>query len=182
MSRQELLEGLKRYKSRYPGESEVVAKFEELLMTHDDCFERTCLVGHITASSWIVAGERALLTHHRKLGNWLQLGGHCDGDSNVLRSAMREAEEESGLASLAPVTKEIFDIDVHVIPARRDEPEHLHYDIRFLLHHTGEGEFVVSDESLDLQWFTYSQLQELSLDDGVRRMADKWRASEIGQG
>lgn len=176
MNRELLLERLQRYGAKYPEELEQVRAIEVLIRENRDCFERTRVAGHVTGSSWIVdeRGERTLLTHHRKLNRWLQLGGHCDGDEDVLRVALKEAEEESGLTSLQAVSDEIFDIDVHPIPARGAEPEHLHYDIRFLLLQKGRAECVVSEESLDLKWFTYSDLNFMPLDHSVRRMALKW--------
>lgn len=176
MNREVLLDKLQRYGAQFPEELEQVRAIEILIRENRDCFERTRVAGHITGSSWIVdeRGEKTLLTHHRKLNKWLQLGGHCDGDEDVLGVAMREAEEESGLTSLQVASDEIFDIDVHPIPARGAEPEHLHYDIRFLLRQRGEAEYVVSEESLDLKWFTYPELELIPLDDGVMRMARKW--------
>src|SRR5437773_8684321 len=100
-----------------------------------DCFERSLQIGHITGSAWIVDRDRthALLTRHRKLNKWLQLGGHADGDPDILRVALREAREESNLDAIRPVSEAIFDVDIHLIPERAGEPEHLHYDVRFLL-------------------------------------------------
>ena len=96
----------------------------QFVRVHPDCFERSCREGHITASAWIVSADHraALLTHHRKLDRWLQLGGHCDGEADVAAVALREAREESGLVDLrfayagdAPVP---VDLDVHPIPPR----------------------------------------------------------------
>ena len=90
--------------------------------------------GHITGSAWVVdpAGSRLLLTHHRKLGKWLQLGGHSDGEPDTLAVALREAREESGLR-VRPISNAVLDIDIHTIPALKGEPAHLHYDVRFAL-------------------------------------------------
>ena len=91
-------------------------------------------MGHITGSAWVVdiAGNRVLLADHAKLGRWLQPGGHSDGDPDTLAVALREAREESGL-DVRALDDAIFDIDVHRIPARGDEPAHLHFDVRFLV-------------------------------------------------
>ena len=123
MHRIELKERLAEYRGRWPDESETVARFEAFIDSHPDCFERSCPVGHITGSAWIVnrAGDRMLLTHHRKLGRWLQPGGHNDGDPDTLEVALREAREESGL-DVRAFDEPIFDLDVHLIPARRNEP------------------------------------------------------------
>lgn len=136
-----------------------------------DAHERTCVPGHLTASALVVdaTGTRALLTHHAKLGRWLQLGGHCDGDANLVACALREAVEESGIAELAidPVP---IDLDVHTIPARKSDPEHLHLDTRFLVHAPPGAVEVRSHESLALGWFDRAALEALDTDDSVRRL------------
>ena len=105
----------------------------DFLSEHKDCFERTCSIGHFTGSCWLLNQnlDQALLLHHKKLDKWLQLGGHCDGDSNLLNVALKEAREESGINDIEPVQNTIFDIDIHLIPQINDEKPHYHYDIRF---------------------------------------------------
>ena len=153
--------------------SALLISFAEL---HQNCCERTLLVGHFTGSCWLVSkdGLRVLLTHHKKLGRWLQLGGHADGDSNLAQVALREAEEESGLTDLT-VEAEIFDLERHSIPARGAEPEHYHHDVRFVVRAAGNEEFVVSDESHALAWRTISELvDDDEAEESIRRMARKW--------
>ncbi len=142
---------------------------------HDDCFERTLLEGHITGSAWIVnpSRTRCLLTHHRKLERWLQLGGHADGQTDALEFAMREAREESGLTSLHAVTSAIFDCDVHAIPARKTEPEHFHYDVRFLFEADDTEPLVLSEESKELAWVALEDVASLESDESVMRMVAK---------
>lgn len=142
----------------------------------DDALVRSCLDGHLTAAAVLLdaRGERFLLTHHRKLDRWLQLGGHADGDGNLARVALREAVEESGIAGLV-VDPRPVDLDVHAIPARtkRDgtvEPEHLHLDVRFLVRAPAGATFTVSDESHDLGWFGPDEVDGLDLDDSVARL------------
>lgn len=161
---------------RWPAESETVARFEAFVDAYPDCFHRTCRVGHITGSAWIAdrTGERVLLTHHRTLARWLQLGGHSDGDRDTLAVALREAHEESGLAVRA-LDETIFDLDVHLIPARNREPAHYHFDVRFLVQAEGDR-FRVSDESIDLQWVPANGVGMLTDDESVLRMARKWLA------
>jgi 8-oxo-dGTP pyrophosphatase MutT (NUDIX family) len=136
-----------------------------------DAHRRTCLAGHLTASSLVIdaRGERALLTHHKKLGRWLQLGGHCDGDANLPGAALREAREESGIEELA-IDPSPIDVDIHVIPARANEPEHLHLDTRFLVWAPPGSRAVMSAESIDLAWFTPEEAARLETDDSVRRL------------
>lgn len=136
-----------------------------------DAHRCTTLEGHLTASALIVdeGRTRALLTHHRKLGKWLQMGGHCDGDANLAGVALRECIEESGIADLA-VLPTPFDLDVHPIPARPGEPEHLHYDTRFVVVAPPGAQFVVSDESHALAWVRPDELARYAVDASVRRL------------
>ena len=175
---QPLAAALADYRRRRPDEAGVVDLFEALLADPGPVYERRRLAGHFTGSAWLVSadGERVLLTHHRKLGRWLQLGGHADGDEDLARVALREAEEESGLADLV-VQGGIFDLDRHAIPARGHEPEHWHYDVRFVVRATGSEAFAVGEESLDLAWVPIKDIAaDPSADESLRRMAGKWLA------
>ena len=98
----DLAAALADYRRRHPGETPVVDLFEALLADPGPVYERRRLAGHFTGSAWLVdaSGQRVLLTHHRKLGRWLQLGGHADGDANLAAVALKEGEEESGLGDL----------------------------------------------------------------------------------
>ena len=142
-AQQQVLGLLAGYQVSNHGDAEARVLFSDFAIAHADCCERTLQAGHFTGSAWLVSqdGQRVLLTHHRKLDRWLQLGGHADGDADLARVALREAQEESGLAGLA-VEREIFDLDRHRIPARGDEPEHWHYDVRFVVRANGCEEFV----------------------------------------
>lgn len=139
-------------------------------------FERSRLQGHFTASCWLVSGDgrRALLTHHRKLDRWLQPGGHADGDVDLGRVALREAQEETGVAELK-LEGGIFDLDRHRIPARGAEPEHWHYDVRYVIRAGANERFVVSDESHALAWRGVADIaDDADLDTSLRRMARRW--------
>ena len=173
-----LAAALDDYRCRHPGEADVVALIQALLADPGPVYERRRLAGHFSGSAWLVStdGARVLLTHHRKLGRWLQLGGHADGDPDLARVAHREAEEESGLPNLV-VEPAIFDLDRHAIPARGDEPEHWHYDVRFVVRATGSETFAVGEESLDLAWVPVADIAaDPSADESLRRMAGKWLA------
>lgn len=178
MPMQPLAADLDDYARRWAGEADVVDAFRGLLAEGPVAFTRARLLGHFTGSAWLVSadGDRALLTHHRKLGLWLQPGGHADGDSDLASVALREAQEESGLRDLSCLPG-LFDLDRHRIPARRDEPEHWHYDARFVVRCGGSEAFSVGPESLDLAWRPIAELAEAAdVDDSLRRMARKWLA------
>jgi 8-oxo-dGTP pyrophosphatase MutT (NUDIX family) len=172
-----LAAALRTYRLRWPMEASIVDAFDALLVAvDDDPFVRERLSGHFTASAWLVSADdaRVLLTHHRKLDRWLQLGGHADGDRDLARAALREAEEESGLDGLT-VQPGIFDIDRHWIPEHKGVPAHWHYDVRYVVR-AGIGEaFVVGDESHDLAWRDIAVLSDdEAADPSLRRMARKW--------
>lgn len=176
-ARTELLAHMDHYRDCFPTEAFVVERFKTLLNEQPNCFDRNCFnPGHITASAWVVdaTGHRVLLTHHRKLERWLQLGGHTDGQEDTLASAAREAWEESGLADLTPWKSAIFDIDIHTIPARAEEPIHAHYDIRYAFQCNGNPAFTVSDESHALAWVSIRELQYYTQESSMLRMATKW--------
>lgn len=179
MHRDKFLQQLEDYRRRWPDEEKECDRYIAFVSANEDCFQRSLAEGHVTASAWVVnrAGTHVLLTHHRKLNRWLQLGGHVDGESDVLAGALREVEEESGLAEVAVLGEGIFDLDIHPIPSRGDEPEHFHYDVRFLLQATGSEEFVVSEESHDLAWIKIEEVASVADEESMLRMARKCAAS-----
>lgn len=167
---------LDRYAADWPGEAATVAEFIALLRDPVDPYLRECLPGHFTASCLLVdrSSARTLLTHHRKLGLWLQPGGHADGDRDLARVALREAEEETGLTGLM-VEPVIFDLDRHRIPEHKGVPAHWHYDVRYVVRAGAHEDFVVSDESHALAWRGIAELAvDESADASLRRMARKW--------
>lgn len=191
MHRRPLLIALEHYASCHPDEEEMVTRFQRFVEAHPRCFERSLASpGHVTGSAWVVdpAGEAVLLTHHRKLDLWIQLGGHADGDPDVLAVARREGLEESGLPSLLVIdpgsapnaaqdagTLVPFDVDIHEIPARRDEPAHFHFDVRYAFR-AGSRDVITSDESHALAWVPMGELDRYTRDASVARMANKWLA------
>lgn len=175
MHRRILLNLLNTYLKNYPQETDLCSRFIEFVQSHSDCFERSLECGHVTGSAWILnrGGDKFLLTHHKKIDAWLQLGGHADGEIDIHKVALAEAVEESGLAELVFVSRDILDLDIHEIPARKDTPAHFHYDVRFLLQATGDQNFKISDESHDLVWVSQDELSTFSHEPGLHRMAEK---------
>ncbi len=135
-------------------------------------------IGHLTASAWVLdpSGDKALLTHHRKLEMWLQLGGHVDDDNELSIAALREAVEESGIEQIKLLNDQIFDIDVHLIPERNKngvhEPAHYHFDVRYLMK-AATTEFAVSEESLNLEWVELDANDPRLAEDSINRMVLK---------
>lgn len=136
---------------------------------HPDALHRTCLDGHLTGSAVVVdpRSRRTLLIHHAKLDRWLQPGGHADGDGNLAAVAWREASEETGLDDLHVVLPAI-DLDIHTIPARGDEPTHVHLDVRFLVLAAGALDPNPNAETLGAGWFD-ATADPVSASDELRR-------------
>jgi 8-oxo-dGTP pyrophosphatase MutT (NUDIX family) len=149
---------------------------------HPDCLLRTCLEGHLTGSAWIVSPDRrrTLLTHHGKLGKWLQLGGHADGDPDLLAVALREAREESGLSRIAAVNTRLFDVDRHWIGNRGAEPGHWHHDMRFMIEADPAESLTISSESKNLSWVDVGSVVTLNSEESMARMVRKTLALRDG--
>jgi 8-oxo-dGTP pyrophosphatase MutT (NUDIX family) len=175
MHRLPLLAKLRAYVPYDQHERDMHEALMRFVATEPECFERSLRIGHVTGSAWIIdfTGTQALLTHHFKLDRWLQLGGHADGDPDILRVALREAREESGLENIRPLSEAIFDVDVHPIPAHGDEPRHAHYDVRFLLEGDHAAQLVISGESKNLAWIPLADIACVTTERSVTRMAAK---------
>jgi len=175
LGRERLITELAGYRPSDARERVMVAEFIAFVQANPSCFERALAIGHVTASAWVVdeSASFALLTHHRKLGRWLQLGGHADGDADVRAVAQREVYEESGLAEVRFIDRAIYDVDIHAIPARPGEPAHAHYDVRFAFVADRGAPLTVSAESHDLAWVPIADLDAAGVDESVRQLARK---------
>ncbi len=179
------LSELSRFAREHPGEAATVERFRALLEDTPAPLSRSQFEpGHLTCSACVLGGdgEHVLLLHHAKLGRWLQPGGHVEEDDpGPLASAVREVREESGivealeplagLAGGAPV-----DVDIHTIPARGAEPDHLHYDLRYALAVRGTPALRRSGESTALRWVAAARLGELTREESVTRLVARARA------
>lgn len=133
--------------------------------------------GHLTASAFVLSPERdaVLLIFHKKLGIWVQPGGHIEpGDVDLAAAARREVAEEVGLELSGPEGR-IFDIDIHAIPARKDEPAHEHFDVRFCFQAPTRA-FAASDEVADARWVALAEAEQVTTDESVLRAVRKLRA------
>jgi 8-oxo-dGTP pyrophosphatase MutT (NUDIX family) len=175
MHRNRILQLLDAYHPADRHEQEMHRRIIAFVQENPNCFDRSLMTGHITASALIVNRQRTqtLLTHHHKLEKWLQLGGHSDGDPDPLSVARKEALEESGLHNVTPASESIFDVDVHPIPARKEVPEHFHYDIRFLFEADDTEPLTISSESKDLAWVPLKEIEKYTTEESIVRMVRK---------
>jgi 8-oxo-dGTP pyrophosphatase MutT (NUDIX family) len=175
MHRELILRLLDSYQIKYDSDRAQLEKVRRFVEGNPRCFERSLTEGHLTGSAWVVSPDRrrVLLTHHRKIGHWLQLGGHADGNPDIFAVARREACEESGLRNIRPLSPQIFDIDVHGIPARPGTAGHYHYDIRFIFEADPAKPLVISQESKELGWVALTSLTEPDFGWSIRRMVQK---------
>jgi 8-oxo-dGTP pyrophosphatase MutT (NUDIX family) len=145
----------------------------DFIDAHPDALLRTCTEGHLTGSALVVdpASRQVLLLFHSKVQRWLQPGGHADGDAELAHVALREAEEETGIAGLRVVTPAI-DLDVHTFHhAAGAEPDHLHLDVRHLVLAPPGAQPVGNHESERVRWVATDDLPAYDVDPGTIRMA-----------
>ena len=167
----DLREALAAYRPENAQGGTVLARFLAFL-DRSDPFLRRDPEGHVTASAIVLrpSEDTILLVSHRKLGGWLQPGGHVEPeDPSLFSAAVREVREETGLDRLeAPLGDAILDLDVHPIPALGTEPAHVHYDVRFLL--TSEDGDALADGAA---WFPLDSVTRVDRDGSLERAVRK---------
>ena len=169
-----LLHSLSVFCARDAIEQSSLARIRHFLCATPAPFARSTLAGHITGSAVLTNTPHTLLLliWHEKLSRWLQPGGHCEPnqDADVQATALRELIEETGLpqASLRLLSAQPFDVDVHLIPARKAEPEHWHYDVLFLFEFIGEPDVA----SAAYRWVSVAEVAGLP-DESLSRLAKK---------
>ncbi|GAA3626433.1 NUDIX hydrolase [Nonomuraea rosea] len=159
-----------------PAEEALRTEFLEHLGAHDDAMLRECVPGHLTATTAVLShdGARVLLTLHPKAGMWLPMGGHCEvSDDSLGAAALREAQEESGIAGLELLPGPLA-VDKHAVWCH--PPRSWHLDVEYAAVAPPGAEAVISEESLDLRWFPVDGIPELS-DEATRRLAARGQAA-----
>ncbi|WP_030421727.1 NUDIX hydrolase [Streptomyces sp. NRRL F-5065] len=138
------------------------------LAAHPDGMWKSCGEGHLTASALVIdpSRGRVLLTLHRKLRMWLQMGGHCEpGDRSLAEAALREAREESGIEGLALVPGGPVRLDRHLTPCA------WHLDVQYAAVAPAGAVESISEESLDLRWYPYGDVADVADESVVRLVA-----------
>ena len=170
----EILSFVVTYLAQFPDEAGTTKLFSDFLSRNgqEDLFTRKNFDGHITTSAFIINPDHTeiLLLKHKSLNRWLQPGGHVEGDESLLLSALREAQEETGIPANELRNVSVFsntaiplDIDSHYIPAnpKKQEEGHYHHDLRYLFVYTGDGQINFNtDESTGLKWVKFTELAD----------------------
>ena len=179
MHRQELLSLLRRHRTRFMDEAAYIRRAITFVEEHEDIFYRELWPAHVTGSAWVVSPDRSrvLMMHHRKHGQWFQPGGHADGDADILRVALRETAEETGMepGQVRLLSTEVFDVNIHSIPAIGDEPLHEHIDVRFLVEIDDSLEVPGNDESHEVIWVELYNVSHYNSNRSTHRMLEKTR-------
>lgn len=180
-----LEQALHAYQATEPREENDRARMAAFAGAHPNPFDRAIVEGHFTGSGLVISedGGSVLLLHHIKLQRWLQPGGHGEpGETRGENVAAREVTEETGLAArLHPTAPRPFDVDIHVIPARKLDPQHEHLDLRYLfIAHPTEALRAESPEEPAptiagpaLRWFSIEEALAMDIDEGLKRMIRK---------
>ena len=175
-------EQLSGYRPANATEATFVERMLELSRAEGACERVHFAPGHFTASAFVLSPDRRdlVLIHHKKLGIWVQPGGHVEpSDDDLIGAARREVAEEVGLSDLEPLANPdggaVFDVDIHLIPARKADPAHEHFDVRFAFV-AKTRELVHSDEVADLRWVPLSEVEQMGTDESVLRAVNKLRA------
>lgn len=174
----DLINELIKYKPFDAQEKANVDDVLNYLENNTNCYSRTNLSGHVTAGGLVVDGKgNVLLNHHKLSGLWFQFGGHCDGESDCINVAKREIFEEAGIKNCELISNGIFDVDVQKIGfnAKKNEPEHFHYDINFLFL-AKDKNFTISNESSEIKWVSIEEAKKLinKDDKAMQRMLAKY--------
>jgi 8-oxo-dGTP pyrophosphatase MutT (NUDIX family) len=179
MHRQELLQLLYRHETRFMEEAGFVARARAFVEANTDVFNREHLPAHVTGSAWVVSQDftQALILHHVKQDQWFQPGGHADGDNDVLRVALRETSEETGLDpdQIQLLSEEVFDVDIHTIPASVHDTWHEHIDLRFLVQIDNRLPVPGNDESHEVLWVDLRNVSAYNNNRSTWRMVEKTR-------
>ena len=168
---------LHQYRQSFPHEHHTISACEKYLQLCKKNHET--LPQYTTGSAWLInpSDGKILLTHHKKLERWLQPGGKINAQDNlsIQHTALRQAQEILGIKQIALSSPDLFHLDIHYIPAQKNQEAHYYYDFCFLHHLTEDHPLNKSNDSSDLRWFSMAELMQMDLESSTERMVKKWQ-------
>ena len=164
-----LIQQLERYKPWNEQEERDRLLILQCLREQKDIFTRSNRLAHMTASAWVVNPDRSrvLMAYHNIYHSWSWLGGHADGETDLLSVAIREVQEESGICHVRPVSEEIFSVESLTVDGHVKRGEyvssHLHLNVTYLLEASDEESLSIKKyENSGVAWFTPEKAVEAS--------------------
>ena len=178
MNRFELISQIKKYKAFNEQEEKDKYLLLEWIIDNEDAFSRENKIAHITATGWVVNKDRSkvLMVYHNIYNSWSWLGGHADGETDLLSVAVREVKEEAGISNVRPVSEEIFSlesltVDGHVKKGKYVS-SHLHFNLTYLLEaDSEEAVSIKADENSGVAWF--------SPEEALMRSTEPWFVEHV---
>lgn len=173
-----LIEQLEKYQPVNEQEEKDKLFIISCLKQFDNIFSRENNLAHMTASAWVVNKnhDKVLMAYHNIYDSWSWLGGHADGETDLLRTAMREVSEESGIHNIHPVSDDIYSLEVLTVDGHIKRGEyvssHLHLNVTYLIE-ADEDEIlsIKPDENSGVKWF--------GLDEAIVASSEKWFRDNI---
>ncbi len=175
MNLKEQIENYKPYNEQEEKDKEIMLKY---MNTFDDVLTRDNEFGHFTASSWAVNKERTkvLFVYHNIYKSWTWSGGHADGESDLLQTAIRELKEETGVKHIKPVTDDIFSLEIACVHGhvRREKyvASHVHLNLTYLLE-------VDENDTLTIQEDENSGVKWVKLEDIAKESSEPWMIEKV---
>ncbi|MDO4378156.1 MAG: NUDIX hydrolase [Erysipelotrichia bacterium] len=174
--RKDLINEINSYKPFNEQEEKDKETILHFLLTDEDIFNRSQLAAHMTASAWVVNDtyDKAIMAYHNLYKSYSWLGGHADGDDDLLRVAIKEVQEECGVKKVRPISKNIFSLEVLPVEGHIKRgiyvPAHLHLNVTYLLQ-ADEKELlhIKADENSAVDWFYLDEAVEKSNEEFLRQ-------------
>ena len=178
ITRKKLIEKIENYKPFNEQEERDKPLILDWIRNNENAFTRENTIAHITASAWVVNKDRSkvLMVYHNIYNSWSWLGGHADGETDLLSVALREVREEAGISNVHPVSEEIFSLEALTVDGHIKKGKyvssHLHLNITYLVEaDSDEALFVKPDENSGVAWFTPEE--------ALRKSTEPWFVANV---
>ena len=178
MTCEELTERIKKYRPFNEQEEADKVLILDWIRNNKNAFFRENMVAHMTASAWVVNKDRTkvLMVYHNIYNSWSWLGGHADGEKDLLKVAVREVKEEAGIQNVHPVSEEIFSLESLTVDGHVKNgsyiSSHLHFNVTYLLEADSEEAVSIKpDENSGVSWFTPEE--------ALKRSTEPWFVEHV---